>query len=59
MEILFSLLSILKLGVTIMSEKEISQPNVRLGGKIAKEKGRTNGELGNDQDIKADKNRKK
>lgn len=42
-----------------MSEKEISQPNVRLGGKIAKEKGRTNGELGNDQDIKADKNRKK
>lgn len=32
-----------------MREKEISQPNVRLGGKIAKEKGRTNGELGNDR----------
>lgn len=42
-----------------MSDKQISVPNVRLGGKIVKEKGRTNGELGNDQDISAGKNRKK
>ncbi|WHX39875.1 hypothetical protein QNH36_19845 [Mesobacillus sp. AQ2] len=42
-----------------MSGKEISQQNVRLGGKIAKEKGRTNGELGNDNDINSGKNRKK
>ncbi len=26
------------MGVTNMNEKEISQPNVRLGGEIAKEK---------------------
>ncbi|WP_257391766.1 hypothetical protein [Mesobacillus jeotgali] len=42
-----------------MSEKEISQPNVRLGGKIAKEKGRTNGELGNDKDIDSGKKQQK
>lgn len=42
-----------------MNGKEISQPNVRLGGKIVKEKGRTNGELGNDQDINTGKNNKK
>jgi hypothetical protein len=41
-----------------MNGKEISQPNVRLGGKIAKEKGRTNGELGNDQDINTGKSSK-
>lgn len=42
-----------------MSEKQISTPNVKLGGKIVKEKGRTNGELGNDQDINSGKNNKK
>jgi hypothetical protein len=47
------------MGVTNMNGKEINQPNVRLGGKIAKEKGRTNGELGNDKDINYGKSRKK
>lgn len=42
-----------------MSEKEISVPNVKLGGKIVKEKGRTNGELGNDQDINTGHTNKK
>jgi starvation-inducible outer membrane lipoprotein len=41
-----------------MSEKEISQQNVRLGGKIVKEKGRTNGELGNENDINSGKKSK-
>lgn len=41
-----------------MSEKQISVPNVRLGGKIVKEKGRNNGKLGNDQEINTGKNRK-
>lgn len=41
-----------------MSEKQISTPNVKLGGKIVKEKGRTNGELGNDQDINSRKTTK-
>jgi hypothetical protein len=42
-----------------MSEKHINTPNVKLGGKIVKEKGRTNGELGNDQDINSGKSNKK
>ena len=42
-----------------MSEKQISMPNVKLGGKIVKEKGRTNGELGKDQDINTGKSNKK
>jgi hypothetical protein len=50
---------ILKMEVTIMSDKEVSVPNVRLGGKIVKEKGRTNGELGNDRDINSGKSHKK
>jgi hypothetical protein len=31
--------------------EEQAFPNVKLGGKIVKEKGRVNGELGNDTDI--------
>ena len=43
-----------------MEEKEISTPNVKLGGKIVKEKGRRNsaGELGNDEDINTGKRNK-
>ena len=41
-----------------MSEKQISVPNVKLGGKIVKEKGRTNGELGNDQGFNTKSNKK-
>ena len=43
----------------MMSNKKVSVPNVRLGGKIVKEKGRTNGELGNDRDINTGKSNKK
>lgn len=43
-----------------MKEKEISTLNVKLGGKIVKEKGRRNsaGELGNDEDIYIGKSNK-
>ncbi|MEH7886327.1 hypothetical protein V7654_18655 [Bacillus sp. JJ1609] len=41
-----------------MSEKQISVPNVKLGGEIVKEKGRTNGELGKDQGFDAKSNKK-
>jgi hypothetical protein len=39
-------------------KEEQAFPNVQLGGKIVKEKGRVNGELGNDKDIQAGNNRK-
>lgn len=50
----------LKKGGDDMKEKEISTPNVKLGGKIVKEKGRRNsaGELGNDEDINTGKRNK-
>jgi hypothetical protein len=38
---------------------EQSFPNVKLGGKIVKEKGRMNGELGNDSDIQTGSKQKK
>jgi hypothetical protein len=38
---------------------EQSFPNVKLGGKIVKEKGRINGELGNDTDIQTAAKQKK
>jgi hypothetical protein len=45
--------------VTKMRGKEEQAfPNVKLGGKIVKEKGRVNGELGNDSDIQTDKKKK-
>lgn len=40
-------------------KEEQEFPNVQLGGKIVKEKGRINGELGNDQDINAGKSKGK
>ncbi|WP_442593761.1 hypothetical protein [Neobacillus sp. D3-1R] len=44
-----------------MREKEFNIPNVKLGGKIVKEKGRKDGagELGNDEDINTGKRNKK
>jgi hypothetical protein len=59
MQIIFISVHLIKVEVTQMRGKEEQAfPNVKLGGKIVKEKGRENGELGNDKDISSKQDNK-